>query len=723
MIPGEKREMYNMIKTLDFNFEEAKESFVKNNKIIFDSIKIDDIPFYPDNDLFDVHNLPNDEYDAGWISFMCWNVRYWTDVNNKPTINEIVNFIIKKNPKIVCLQEISLGKSDYYDTIDLINTFDKSYKELTDKYKVISLCSVSPSWYSDFYGNAILINRSFFAELLYVFDTYIWQSQLCPNELRCKLGQETIQFENPVSIIEERNDQKIKYQTSANEKKCFIKLSFPEFDIINVHLDAYSIKTRIEQLKKINNEIIRPTIIMGDFNFFDYGDLENLIKINKNRNDFVVKTIKFHNDRGNDVTKNLEYKYIHDELKWTELLNFVQDWESDTEKPMYLYSQWAMTRVDHVFFAKMNLIWDYEINLYPISFSDHLPILFSIKIPRPISYMDGHKAYISNFLQKRQPVTVNREGNKSTELSLTQLFNCQPIKACDWIMPNKTFKTFNDPYLTGNSRMAIGNNGVYLAEKPIAINFGLEILNNSVSFNNFQDTERKYLENILLGFTFDYVLNDDKKILGSYKNRLTSYKFKPSDDEDYDVIISGVVIKVTPKSYNLIQSRHKYLIPNKISIITIIKDDTKLSMVCADKTNSIEYDVPHDLISKLQNEIKNVYPEKIISNDCVKEYCIMLKKAIDWINKKYYSEYNVNLTNFDWNKINLATDWTQNVNGSIKDYVNLKYDQEFIDIDASITSANRTNTTQQTEIKFGGFNTYRENYKINKNKYLLLRTL
>lgn len=57
------------------------------------------------------------------LRIMTWNVRYFTDYNNNPTISNIAKVIKELNPDIICLQEATTGPTTYYEQVTDIRQY------------------------------------------------------------------------------------------------------------------------------------------------------------------------------------------------------------------------------------------------------------------------------------------------------------------------------------------------------------------------------------------------------------------------------------------------------------------------------------------------------------------------------------------------------------------------------------------------------------------------
>jgi len=214
---------------------------------------------------------------------MSYNVRYFTAGDGLPTIKHIVDTILTYNPHIVCLQEIALGQNKYYGVSESRVLFVNEFDRLLTYYHVLSVCSSPPGFFMTMYGNMILIRKELATKISDILDPdysdmirTIMCSMTSPGFHPCYMNQQVFTYQNvpPKKEYSSSNPNigTVQYQEQSNENKCFIKIVLPYFDVICVHLDAYYKKYRLSQLEQINNVITRPTVIIGDFNFFNIND-------------------------------------------------------------------------------------------------------------------------------------------------------------------------------------------------------------------------------------------------------------------------------------------------------------------------------------------------------------------------------------------------------------------------------------------------------------------
>ena len=288
------------------------------------------------NNVFGISHLntfipTTSEYDLDahpYCRIISWNVRYFTDVYNKPNIHHVIDIILEQSPHIICLQEITLGKNNFYDTSNAKSKFNLYFEKLLAHYDVISVCSSPPAHYSSLYGNMMLIRKKFKSNIINFKGTdtekQFIDDVLCIGITRgeynkCFLNQQAFTYRNvPQKKIINYGDKlgNIKYQQPNNENKCFIKIILPMFDLICVHLDAYNKNDRLEQLAQINNEITRKTIIVGDFNFFNVDDfLDPLNYLKKKKNELeaieMYKSWTYQNIETNLIDNILDDMFIN----------------------------------------------------------------------------------------------------------------------------------------------------------------------------------------------------------------------------------------------------------------------------------------------------------------------------------------------------------------------------------------------------------------------------
>lgn len=494
-------------------------------------------------------NLPIPHAKQNIIRLMSWNIRYFTDIYNVDTSEEIFNKIIEIKPDIICFQEFTLGWNKYSD----INDFAKNYKNFLNGYKMIAVCSAIPSWYADLYGNAIFMHHDFISKIINSDETNNFYKYIC-DPTKCTFNQHIANYSNiPEKNIMTINEMKFIDYKNSNENKCFIKISIHPFDIFCIHLDAYSVKMRNEQLDIIANEITRTSIIIGDFNFFNPNDFfseESKKELEYHQNFF--KKMATSNESIND-----NYHYIIEKLGWIDI--------SDGQC-VPNFSQWAGTRVDHAFLANPNGYHKDDLKMYYIASkaTDHIPFFLDIKFDYQL--IESKIGSVSNLL-----------------------FNCQPITmhSLDWIINNK-FTYINDPFLTGSSEenKTLGILGIYMDNRvDQAIGFGRKIID-YIGYN--------YPNNIMLLF-----VNKKNQIPCIYKNIIKTSSANDQFNIDHDVLIWGTIEKFTPRSFDDGIPKCFDIVSNNIIALTKIDPGTKNSFDV--KYRNKEY------IEKYQSDIEKYY--------------------------------------------------------------------------------------------------------------------
>lgn len=200
------------------------------------------------------------------IRIMSYNVHFWTDVNEKDNLVKICDTILELQPDIVCLQEVKA------------TTIYTSKHKLLDEYEILSFCNVTPSWFSDIYGNMILINKLFKIKIKKSSYSEYYSMNICGKTNKCNLSQFNNTYKS-LKCCSKHTPDKLTLD-SSDETRCFIKISLPSFDIICTHLEAYNTDKRILQLKELDEYITRETYILGDFNMINEAIYPQSFKIN-----------------------------------------------------------------------------------------------------------------------------------------------------------------------------------------------------------------------------------------------------------------------------------------------------------------------------------------------------------------------------------------------------------------------------------------------------------
>lgn len=200
-------------------------------------------------------------------------------------------------------------------------------------YELISSCIVVPSWYNTYYGNMIYIKKDV-TEII---------KKLCDiDKTKCLYNQYASTYQNPKpsNIIVDSNN----YSSFDKMKtRCYIKISFISFDIFCTHLEAYNQNIRILQLYELKENIVRQSIILGDFNIIDtnlYQKYDSLLKNTTKYQDMLkefeyVKNFNKLDNQENDID------IIAKEFKWRDVFNISKI------KPNF--TSWSNTVVDYIF--------------------------------------------------------------------------------------------------------------------------------------------------------------------------------------------------------------------------------------------------------------------------------------------------------------------------------------------------------------------------------------
>lgn len=272
------------------------------------------------------HNINTIAKNIQHIRIMTYNVHFWTNPNEDPNIDNIIDTILTINPDVLCLQEVLYSKLQ----ID--------GKKLLDKYEIKSFCNITPSWFNDVYGNMILIDKTLLRKLKKQPAEQYFSNNVCGKSNRCFLGQ----FNYIYDSLNCCQQGKSIVPLQGAETRCFIKISLPQFDIICTHLEAYNTETRVKQLTELNKFITRPTIVLGDFNMICENDYVDPFKT--------------------EYLDTSEYKkYKEQAMGYKTLENFTDNKWTDTGKDSSInMTTWNGTRIDYIF----NVVPQYLIDVY-----------------------------------------------------------------------------------------------------------------------------------------------------------------------------------------------------------------------------------------------------------------------------------------------------------------------------------------------------------------------
>ena len=272
---------------------------------------------------------------ANNIRIMTYNVHFWTDVNEQNNVEAMLNDIKNINPDILCLNEVTLGKTKHNDRdiVELFETLMYSGPDTIKKYEnyeLLSFCNITPSWFNTVYGNAVFIKKKIRKLIQKDFlnkpnEPY---SKICGIGNKCTMGQYNHVYDD-LNCCKEGSAKKF---TNGQETRCFIKFSLPHFDIICTHLEAYDTTKREIELKEIDKHISRTTIILGDFNMISETDYIPEVK-NK-----WIDHSNYEKFKDTALGRN-----VIDSLGWEEI---------DNLKKINM-TTWNGTRVDYIFYKNI----------------------------------------------------------------------------------------------------------------------------------------------------------------------------------------------------------------------------------------------------------------------------------------------------------------------------------------------------------------------------------
>lgn len=570
---------------------------------------------------------------------MCWNVRYFTNVNDQQTIDKIASVISEHNPDIICLQEATTGYNDYYKP-------DTSYfvdiRKYLPEYALLSSCLVVPSWYEAMYGNMILVKNEFVNFVKRnASDTYF--NNLCTQgraQGKCLFNQyaSTYMVPKPVNYREAGNVSSV----FSGETRCYIRISLSEYDLICTHLEAYNKTIRRKQLDELNNLIIRPTIICGDFNVIDvniYRELFSDPNISKSQKEKINKEWKYvasyngltleHNTDLNDID------YINTVLKWRNGYDILQ-------KKRYPISNWSGTVVDYFFFSEH---WDellrgtsptkiIDIYDHITEYSDHFPIICDMFDPE-ISLVKKTETELLKLKENEDSISITEHTAES--FYHKALYNSQPLIEYDWfdfstkLVNVSQKKNFRDPFNTGNFTVIYGLNGIYVfPSKQMTYMYKESFQVIALSKDDISNTMSES-GLIYSGLTFAFGIRPDVTVkvirLGNSSIFSVESSAKANALVNMVDIIQGFSNFLTMREYDKKTGYHKLFELTEIDIVITPKQGgfdaiNKLSLYGPDLPNAKEI-----ILSQSNNSL---------ITDSVDNLVTILSNSIEYINRHHH---------------------------------------------------------------------------------------
>lgn len=553
---------------------------------------------------------------------------------------------------------------------------------------------------------------------------------LCKNDkTKCFFNQYAKNFEDPhpeiVPFITGIRSQ-IGVMPENKETRCFIKISFPMFDIFCTHLEAYNRNIRLKQLEELKKHITRESIILGDFNIVDTQIYDKVKIKNKNIINFINKEYNYVS-RINKIDNNnkKEIDIIKNEYKWIDAFEYFynNDNENGDEK-IYKYNNffsdkinftsWTNTVVDYIFFTENifytenkssyilpnNIIPKIKIRNIFVHFnhhSDHLPIIIDI--------IDKS---IKNATLKMTTKKNNEENNiygdvKKTNLDndkLIYFYNGQSLNTYNWYdLKEKKINppySFRDPMLTGNFQMLLGTGGVYCHNNPKYTQKYMRMFQEGLLDNDEKLNEKNKNENLNLnncGLLYEWIAKENDLLRHDKNYGLDTKKFIEDNVDNklyktFDILNArGETLLMTNRLYDRKLGLHKIFRLNGIYICVV--------KISSDYNNQ---QIGNFCLTdeKIQNNFSYMIKEKMINSkrkdvELSDKYTQILLNAICYINNE--SKNNDDNINIDPDKI--------------KDDM-LKCDDDYIMFDL----------TKYTEfINKNSYGGYYFKYKNNKDKY------
>lgn len=628
------------------------------------------------------------------LRIMSWNVRYWTDVNNKPSIQNIAEVIREIDPDIVCLQEATFGMSKHYPDAPV------DIREYLPEYTLSTFCNIIPSWYETIYGNAILISNKL-VDVYKKVHTHL-SDDLCDNSMPlCSFNQYSKTYDYP------RPERKLygALATEINtikktETRCYNKISLVSFDIFNTHLDANNSRIRKLQFDEVYEQATRDAIILGDFNIVDtsiYLDEPQKTEAMQKEWEYLKRIHSFSDNNNNNEYQKLleEYSGLSDPFKRNKksfdltysritklfsnspssfddfqkiesnvlMQNMVQEIFTFLEYQTYKnnnntiiketirpnISVWSNTVVDHIFFLNRQLIPLSNMYIHFNEYSDHLPIIIDISDKE-------HHMMISNY---NEIITKNEntQNNDSSEYKCKIIpfddfygryrdrlvYNGQPLAAFDWYdIPSGNVNSkysFSDPMKTGNYSLKFGHNGVYItASKEDALIYGMTTFQNNTLYNDtsLNDHQRKGLRCSWLEFSWMLNNNNNNTIICDFPRDWNYYDgMSDSIALEYDKLFDIIAHNRGPTHHGKITNKNFDKITGKHHVAVLVD-------VCICVTDNNSNSLPSECIDK---SMEKYYDEGISETNIPKKFFYGLMNAIWYINRRSNNGIYWNLIN------------------------------------------------------------------------------
>lgn len=448
-----------------------------------------------------------------YIRIATWNIRYFTDINDNMSIDKIQTVVSLINADILCLNEVTLGFNKYYGA-------EVSLTEKFPEYHVISFCNTIPSWFSTAYGNCILIKKTLYDKAC--TSDVASQVGIVNSYNKCFFNQYARTYNHPKPYNVELDNTDMSH-FGPQETRCFIKISFIDFDIYCTHLEAYDKHTRLKQFDELMTNVTRKSIILGDLNIINTSSYLNKHSVEWN----VLQRVNSLSENNSEIDMLKQRYGLKDSFEM-----------SKSNKNFYGYTTWTNTIVDYILFTSEWLSDDEKLpitninsNIYITDASDHYPIYVDIESNNFSLIMTPDSKKFSDVIGTHSTFEKMNFDHESA------FYHVSPLGAFDWFDGTKITQrySFNDPYLTGNFSMMYGTNGVYIGMDPgRATNF-LETL--------VSRTAQKS-ENSLLNYV---------GILFEFKIKQT-YDINTDDNDAYKIAYGETYNKINDDNYNLIYS-------------------------------------------------------------------------------------------------------------------------------------------------------------------------
>jgi|SRR3989338_3065455 len=272
-----------------------------------------------DYKIVEINGIKKIEKDEKNIRIGTYNIHYWTDILEKENFEGIINEIEKINADVMCLQEVSFGKTRYNKKGE--KEIEEIFLKMGYLYKCENRCC---KYIGSDYGNLIL---------------------------------------SKLEIEEKKQGTLYKGNVKVRRGYSLIKLRNIDLQICCTHLDVFDISGKIRniQIAELCNILNLPqnnTILMGDFNCLNPSD--------------------YSSDEKNYLS-SLDKRYLPDFSSLSQLEPFFKTcWQFSNLSPPP-FTVWSNHTIDFIFIP-INFPYQIYPRISLSSNSDHFPLFCDIAV-------------------------------------------------------------------------------------------------------------------------------------------------------------------------------------------------------------------------------------------------------------------------------------------------------------------------------------------------------